>query len=219
MRRWWLGPVSTLATLGFGLAVQDRLPRHVATHWNIHGEADGWMGPAAAVWMLPIFAAGIWLLLVLLPRIDPRRASYGAFRGTYWLIVNATMLFLVGVQVVILGSALGWDLPVAQVFSAGIGLLLAVIGAQLGSLEPNWFFGIRTPWTLADPEVWRRTHRVGARTLTWVGLGIAVAALLLPVSAGFVVLMTGAIGSSLLLVAYSYLLWRRRQPARGQAPR
>lgn len=176
------------------------------------------MRAPVAVWFLPIVAAGIWLLLVLLPKIDPRRAAYASFRGRYWLIVNVTVLFLTGIQVVILGSALGWDLPIAKVLAVGIGLLLTVVGGAMGKVQPNWFFGIRTPWTLSDPEVWRQAHYFGAWVLAGVGIVIAVAALLLPVQASFVVVMAGSLGAAVVTIGYSYLVWRRRQPPRTGAP-
>lgn len=216
MQRWWFGPLSILATLGFGLAVFDRLPERVAIHWDIQGKADGWMNPMLAVVFGPAVATALWLVLVLVPRIDPRRAAYASFRRAYWLIVNAMMGFLAVVQVVILGNALGWNLPVARLVGVAVGLLLAAIGMPLAKVQPNWFFGIRTPWTLSHPEVWLRTHRVGARVLTAAGLVGAVAAALLPVSVGLVVLIAVVMGASLSLIGYSYLLWRRIQPpARG----
>ncbi|WP_243123893.1 SdpI family protein [Thermaerobacter sp. FW80] len=32
----------------------------------------------------------------------------------------------------------------------------------MGQVRPNFFFGIRTPWTLSSEAVWRKTHRAGA---------------------------------------------------------
>jgi uncharacterized membrane protein len=51
-----------------------------------------------------------------------------------------------------------------------VGLLLTVIGNYLGKVQRNFFLGIRTPWTLADDEVWLRTHRLGGKLLVGAGL-------------------------------------------------
>jgi uncharacterized membrane protein len=32
-------------------------------------------------------------------------------------------------------------------------------------VRPNYFVGIRTPWTLENPETWRATHRLGGRLM------------------------------------------------------
>jgi uncharacterized membrane protein len=77
-------------------------------------------------------------------------------------------------------------------------------------VQPNYFVGVRTPWTLADPEVWRRTHRVGGRVFAAVGVAIAVASLLLPLPPLAALVIVGAIGSAVFLFGYSYWLWRRR---------
>ena len=41
-------------------------------------------------------------------------------------------------------------------------ILFIIIGNVMGRIRPTFFVGIRTPWTLADDEVWRKTHRLAA---------------------------------------------------------
>lgn len=209
MRNRWFAPLCILGMLAFGFIVYGRLPDRVPSHWNLQGEVDGTMRPLAAVLLPPALAALVALMPLILPHMDPRRAAYAAFPGTLRLIANTTVLFLAGLHVAMLGNALGWDVSVSRLAPIGVGLLLAVIGNELGQVQPNWFVGIRTPWTLSDPEVWRRTHRVGGRVLLASGLVIAVAAALLPVEVAGVVVLVGTLGPALLLTLYSYLLWRR----------
>lgn len=209
MRHKWLAPACIAAILLFSAAVYGQLPEQVPSHWNIYGQVDRTTGRLWAVLMLPAIATGIWLLMLVLPRIDPRRAAYATFAGTYQLIVNAVVLFLAFVQVALLGVALGWPIGIPQVLGAGMGLLFMVLGNEMGRLKPNWFAGIRTPWTLSDPENWRRTHRFGGKVFFVAGLLIAVSSLLLPSSASSFVILAGALGTAVLTVGYSYLLWRQ----------
>jgi uncharacterized membrane protein len=109
-----------------------------------------------------------------------------------------------------LGTALGWPIAVPQIIGAGVGLLFIVLGNELGRVKPNWFVGIRTPWTLSDPEVWRRTHRVGGRLFFAAGLLIVLASILLPANASAFVILAGALSVALLSVGYSYVAWRQR---------
>lgn len=213
MRSRWFAPLCIVAMLIFGIAVYGRLPQQVASHWNIYGQVNGTLSRLAAVLLLPALGAVMMLLMYVLPRIDPLRASYSAFQGTFQLFINALVLFLAVLHVAQLGNALGWDIPMPRVAVVSSGLLLVVLGSQLGRVRPNWFVGIRTPWTLTDPQVWQQTHQLGGRVLPIVGALIALAALLLPVPAVTYVLLIGLLGASGLLVAYSYLLWRRRRPA------
>lgn len=72
------------------------------------------------------------------------------------------------------------------------------------------YLGIRTPWTLSDDTIWRKTHRVGGYLFTAAGL-IMVAAALLKVP-GLVLVVLAVAGVSVLVpVIYSYLLWRQGQ--------
>src|SRR5262245_37338671 len=78
MRSKWLAPACIVALLIFGSALYSWLPEQVPSHWNIYGQVDGTTGRTAAVLLLPAIAAGVWLLLLVVPRIDPLRASYAA---------------------------------------------------------------------------------------------------------------------------------------------
>mgnify|MGYP000052596555 CR=1 FL=1 len=58
-------------------------------------------------------------------------------------------------------------------------LAFAVVGGLMGKIRPNWFVGIRTPWTLTSKVAWVRTHRLGgwlfvAQGLLFVLSGLAL---------------------------------------------
>jgi uncharacterized membrane protein len=60
----------------------------------------------------------------------------------------------------------------------GINLLLlffVVLGNYIGTVRPNYFVGVRTPWTLENDLVWRATHRMIGRV--WVFGALAFLAL------------------------------------------
>jgi uncharacterized membrane protein len=192
-----------------GLGALPFLPAQVPIHWNAAGQVDGYGGPLTAALLPAAIGTAVALLTPLLPRLDPRGKSYAAFGDTYALIMNALMLFFVALQLITLGFALGLPLDVARLLMAGVGLLLAVIGNELGRVQPNYFVGIRTPWTLADPEVWRRTHRVGGRLFVGLGVLITLTALLLPPQAAAPVVLVGTLGLTAFVFAYSWWQWRQ----------
>jgi uncharacterized membrane protein len=198
-----------------GLGALPFLPNPSPIHWNAAGEVDGYGSPLLAALLTPGIATLLVVLAPLLPRLDPRGRNYEAFRGTYELIMNGLLLFFTALQIVTLGYALGWPVSVPRVIGVGVGLLFALIGNELGRVQPNYFVGVRTPWTLADPEVWRRTHRVGGRVFAGVGVLIALSSLLLPLPPLAVVVIAGALGAAVFLFGYSYWLWRRRTQGAG----
>jgi uncharacterized membrane protein len=207
MKKRWPALLVIAAMWAFALAVYPRLPDRIPTHWNVHGQVDGWGGRGAA-FLFPVIALGFALLMEVLPRIDPRRANWAKFGDEVRLTVNVMALFTAWIQGFTLGAALGWNVDANRAVLCGVGALFAVIGNYLPRIRSNWFFGIRTPWTLASERVWRETHRLGGRT--FVAGGVVM------VLAGFVpsplatVLATVAVGiAAAVPVVYSYLAWRR----------
>lgn len=210
MRNRWFGLGVLAATLLFSLAVYGQLPEIVPTHWNLQGQVDGtsprWQGVAFA----PVAIVLTWVVLQVLPHLDPLRASYPRFEGTYYLVFNSLIVFLGLVHVVTLGVALGWPISVPGAIGAGTGVLFMILGNEMPRFQRNWFMGVRTPWTLADPDVWRRTHRVGGRLFVASGLALVVSQLSLPLEVSFIPLMIIIAILAIGLPTYSYWIWRRR---------
>ncbi|HEU4564854.1 MAG TPA: SdpI family protein [Gemmatimonadaceae bacterium] len=208
--RKWLPALFLAASVAFSIWAYPQLPERVVTHWGPNGEPDGWSGRAFAAWFIPLLGLGTWLLLRWVPSIDPRRANYEKFRPTYDLLVALIVGFVAAIHVVVLGVALGWPLSIERVVPVGIGLLFVVLGNLLPRARSNWFFGIRTPWTLSSERVWERTHRVGGYLFVAGGLALVVTALVLP-KMGPTVLVAVVGVVSIGIAAYSYLLWRRER--------
>ena len=95
-----------------------------------------------------------------------------------------------------------------QLVSGGVSILLIAIGNMLGKARPNWFFGIRTPWTLSSDLAWDKTHRVTGRLMVIGGLVMLAAVVLLPVKFAFLILLIGAIGPAAFGIVYSYIVWK-----------
>src|SRR5258707_676145 len=161
MRSKWIAPVCIVFMLVITALLYNQLPAQVPVHWNLNGQIDQYADRAVGALMMPAIALVLWLLLVILPRLYPRREAYKLFAGVYQTIINLFLIFFAALDVIMLGTAMGWNIPVGQVIMVGVGLLIAFLGNQMARIQPNWFVGIRTPWTLSDPEVWKQTHRLG----------------------------------------------------------
>lgn len=211
--RKWLPAALILATLIFSVAVYSRLPERMAIHWNAAGQPDGYGSRAYATFLLPGVILALWGLLLVLPRIDPRKENIEKFRGTYDILVVATVAVMCALQVGILGSALGWPISIGRLAPISIGALFIVLGILLPRFQSNFFIGIRTPWTLSSDSVWQRTHRVGGYGMVLIGILLALAGV-----AGAAFWLKTAIAGSLVLVlailVYSYVVWRSEQRER-----
>ena len=210
MRKLIPALVVFVVATGFSLWAYPHLPSEVATHFDIQGDPDSWSSPLVAAALVPGLVLALAFIFLVLPRIDPRRANYATFTPTYWTIANASLVLLLGVHILVLGKALGWNINLTRVTSLGVGGLLIVMGNLMPRVRPNWFIGIRTPWTLSSDVVWRKTHRFGGAALLVAGLSFVASALLAATWARYLaiaVTVAAALGS----VLYSYIVWKREQ--------
>jgi immunity protein, SdpI family len=208
--RWNRGETVSLvfvvAAFAASAALYPRLPEAVPTHWNLHGQVDGFSHKPFAPFVLPVVMAGMLLFFRLLPSISPRGFRFERFAGVWALFEAAVIGALLLDHGLTLAAGLGKPVDGARGAIAGTGLLLALIGNYLGKVTRNFFVGIRTPWTLASEEVWMRTHRFGGKLFVLAGLILFVTALAgAGVVLGFAAVIAAAIGS----VVYSYVVYRK----------
>jgi uncharacterized membrane protein len=210
MRKRWFGLVLVAVALALSLWAYPRLPETVPTHWNLRGEADGYSSRLVAVLGVPAGLLALALLFQILPRIDPRGANYAKFRDTYWLLVNGVLGLLLALHVLVLAIGMGAGVNVNRAIAVGGGLLLMLVGNYLGRVEPNWFLGVRTPWTLSSETVWRKTHRTAAWLFVAGGVVLVVMGLARPVNQMPLLAATAAVVAGIPIVQ-SYILWRREK--------
>jgi uncharacterized membrane protein len=89
-----------------------------------------------------------------------------------------------------------------------MGILFFFIGYMLRKAKRNFFIGIRTPWTLSSDKVWDETHRVGS-VLFMISGAFAFIGSLFGGTLAFWFLFVPIIGSTLITLLYSYVLYQR----------
>ena len=188
-------------------AVWPSAPDAIPVHWNVNGEVDRYGGRFEGLLLLPLAALVIYLLMRYLPRIDPLRANYARFSGAYTAIRAAVLVLMAGIYGMVIAWVQQKPVDMSKLVPAALGGLFLLLGSVLGKVKPNWFVGIRTPWTLSSARSWERTHRLGG----WLFMGLGLLFLLTGVfglgSAG-----VGVFGAMLAVVVvlfvYSYFVWR-----------
>ena len=213
MRKWIPLLIVAVAVIASAI-VYPRLPEMMPTHWRgMDPQPDGWSSRAFGAWITPVILLGMWALLRILPAIDPRGSNYAKFGDAFEGIIVSIMLFMLVMHIVILRAALGYPVAMERVVPVGLGVLFVVIGNLLPRARPNWFVGIRTPWTLSSDRVWEKTHRFGGRVFVAGGMVIVLASLAMPQWTHTVPIVVLLCASA--AVGYSYLEWKREQsPAR-----
>lgn len=211
--RKWIPVVIVLVAVAASALMYPQLPERIPTHWDISGHVNGYSSRFWGAWMMPLMLAGTWLVMRAVPHIDPRRENYAKFMGAYETIIIAVMILLLAIHILVLESAVGRTVSLERVLPAGLGLLFIVVGAVLPKVHPNWFFGIRTPWTLSSDLSWERTHHVGGYLFMGVGAITVLTALVAP-TLTFKVLLGAALLTVIFVFAYSYNVWKN-DPARS----
>ena len=210
MRSRWFGLVIAALAAALSVWAYSRLPATVAVHWNLQGMPDGYSSRLWAVAVMPLVTLGLTGLFNVLPKVDPRGQNYAKFLDSYWLIANAILVFTGVAHALIIANALGYTVQVDRLLPVGVGLLLAFLGNYLTRIEPNWFIGIRTPWTLSSDAVWRKVHRTAGWLFVIGGLVIAAGAFA-PRSVFAPLFVATIIVAAGVPVVQSYVLWKREQ--------
>lgn len=166
---WYLF-IIILLPLAIALFLYPELPAQVPSHWDIDGNIDSYSGKAFAVWFFPLLNLGLYFLFILLPKIDPRYRNYRLFAGAYRVFRVFFMVFMSSIYMVTILVALGYAIKIDLFIKIAIALLFLLLGNYMAKFQPNYFVGIKTPWTLANEDVWRKTHRLAGKLWTVAGV-------------------------------------------------
>lgn len=154
-------------------------------------------------------SALLYILLRNLKKIDPRVTDETPKSSFHKLGLIITM-FLVGINYFLILSAKNNFVFNARVAVAFSGLFVLLIGNYLHNIKPNYVAGIRLPWTLNDPDNWRKTHLLAGKLLFAAGIILIVFSFLLPQS----FLVPAIIIVVVIVVAipgiYSYKIYRNK---------
>lgn len=212
-RRWSPG-LPVVAAFAVAAWAWPRLPERMPIHFGWDGTPDGWGNRVVGALLLPGIMLGILLAMRLLPRLDPRRENWDRMRGpvdaSLWGILGAMLV----IHVAVIAYALGHPVNIGAVAMFAVGAMMAILGVAMRGARPNWFFGIRTPWTLSSDWVWERTHRAGGWVFALAGVVVMATPLFPRGLVAFV--LPGAIGLAALgTVGYSWWAWREEHRPRG----
>jgi len=207
-RKYWMpGLIMVLIAFAATGILYPSLPDPMPSHWNAAGEVDGYMALPWGALIFPLVMLGLWLLFLAMPAISPRGFRMSRFMGVYATIVNTLLAFLLLIAGAVMAAGLGYAVDISRIVPIGVGVLFVVIGNYLGKTTRNFFLGIRTPWTLASDEVWRRTHRLAGWLFVLAGIIIAATGVF---KVTWVWLfLVAALGAALVPVVYSFFAYRQ----------
>ena len=192
--------------------IWNTVPETVPLHANLKGEVDRYGSKNALIILtliLTLVNAAVYLLLPQVYRIDPKKYA-AENKSRLFRIAFAVSLFIAAVLCLLIYSSVHENLEFSSRFIlAGVGLLLAIVGNYMYNIKPNYFAGIRLPWTLNNDENWKKTNLLGGKLMFAGGLVIAVICLFTPFYLSIIILFV-ILGLIILITCmYSYGLHKK----------
>lgn len=175
--------ICIVGTVVFLIISPDRIP----VHYNFAGEVDR-IGSKYENLIWPGFAIGLGVFFLLMARIPRKKGE----------ITNEKILLIAGACTLIFFTLLGFyfmlkalkyypdSVPqvsyddINRFVSIGIGALLVVLGNIMPKMRRNALFGLRTKWSMANDNVWRKSQRFGGIASVIAGLVMIILALFIP---------------------------------------
>jgi len=193
-------------------ASPDRIP----VHWNLEGQVDRHGGKFEGLILPPLIATACYVLFVLLPRLDRRRAADDRFATVYAILRFVMLVVMAGVYGLMLLGLHRVEFQVGPLVLVLVGISLVALGASMPRFESRGLVGVRTPWTLSGQRSWKKTHDAVGRVFVVMGLLLIAASLARPTMA-FWIVIGGILIMTVGLVVYSYRVWRD-DPERDASP-
>lgn len=201
--------VLAVIPLAYLARVYSSLPESIAIHYNISGKADRF-GHKSDAWGISGVLSGVSVLVCLMvlfiSYVDPKQAA-SVSPATFRKIALVVAVFMSILNCYLVYALKLTQLPVTGIYII-ICLFLTLLGNFMNNVKPNYFVGIRTPWTLENENNWRKTHHLAGKLWFAGGIIMALLLLLLPVKIAGVVFIGGVILLSLVPVVYSFVLFK-----------
>lgn len=205
MLKTWIVALVILIVAIVGILI---MPDTIPTHFGPSGEPDAW-GTKYSVLMYPGIVILITILAIPMMKIDPKLENYERFEKYYYNFFFVFSIFFLVVELANIAIALGMAVNVGSVICFTVGVFMFFVGNLLPKIKQNFFFGIKAPWTLADEEVWFKTHRLGGKVFVLGGIAMMVGAFV-PGEEKVWVLLTVIIFMVLIPFVYSILIYLKK---------
>ncbi|WKN45572.1 SdpI family protein [Tunicatimonas pelagia] len=186
----------------------NQLPEQLTTHWNLAGNADDYQ--PKSVFLLTTLGTSLitYLILLVVPVIDPKPNAQRIRKPLRFIRLTVMAVLAIMMSSIVL-KEVGYTIDMIFIGKVVSIFLFLVVGNLMAKFPPNYFAGIRTPWTLEYPEIWWQVHRFGAKL--WVAGSLILLLFVFRLENFAYLILFSAITLVLTLVPviHSYVLYRK----------
>lgn len=210
MRKSYL-VILCIISLSFIMSIYfySQLPDEMASHWDFKGEPNDYMPKAWASFLVPLLSFGLFLIFVVIPRVDPLKENIEEFRKYFDGFIILLMLFLLYLHGIMLALNLGISFNIGIAMVPAMAVLYYYMGVLVDNAKRNWFIGIRNPWTISSEHVWKKTHKKGGKLFKIVAVITLLG--LLYVDYAIYTTIIPVILAVIYLFVYSYLEYKKEK--------
>lgn len=206
----FLSSVIILLPILFGLAVWEKLPDNMVSHWGGDGVADGFAPKSFMIFGMPLILLALHWLCLLVTALDKKQKNQS--KKVVALIYYLMPALSLAVNGFMYATALGEAENAVFLIPLLLGLMFLFIGNYLPKTTRNRTMGIKLRWTMGNDENWQKTHRLGG--MLYVAAGIAIlAATPFSLKITVTVLLAALIVAVPVPILYSYALYRKHKAA------
>ena len=206
-KKEWIFWVLLIAPFIYIAYIWSQLPEQIPTHWNGKGQINDYSSKISLI-VLPCISIGIYLLLLFIPKLDPRKANYELFGKAYFGIRISILLFFDLIFFAVTRASLTKEIDFIVYIPSVVCIFFSALGYFMKDVKPNYFVGIRTPWTLDNEVVWQKTHTMGGRLWFYGGMLSAIVCLFAG-KYSFFILVPVILVLAFVPLVYSYLEYKK----------
>ncbi len=177
--------------------IWNQLPQKVPMHWNINGEIDRYGNKIELYWISLLLPLSVLLMMNIIPLIDPKN-KIQKMGKKYKNLKLFLVIFMSGLSLIIILTAKNKALIKPSYIFIMLSFLIICFGNYMKTIKPNYFIGIRTPWTLENPKVWKITHQKASKLWFLGGILMMISLLIFTKRIGIIIFFI----ISLILVLY-----------------
>lgn len=192
----------SISPLIFYLYIWNSLPTTIPIHFDAQGNPNNYGSRSYIAITILFLTVGSYFFLKYIPKIDPKK-NFIIFQDTFYKLRVILALFFSTISFIIINSVKHGETSTSLILII-ISLIISLLGNYMGNVRPNYFIGIRTPWTLDNELIWKRTHYLTGRLWFISGIAIGIFMLVLPINYIVPVFISCIVLLAIYPFAYSY---------------